>query len=91
MTQAVHDPNGIPAVLGASATDGVTPTPLYLDPTFFSLVVDDNTTGSNLSTNIAKRDLNNIRVTMGVSSADGVTPVMIYIDPSTKKLLINSN
>ena len=90
MTRAVRDPNGIPVTLGTSSTDGITPTPVAVDPTFFSLIVDDNTTGSNAG-NLEKRDQNSVPVAMGVSSVDGITPVTIYIEVATKKLLINSN
>ena len=91
MTDVIRDSNGVPAASGTSATDGVTVVPLYLDPTTHGIQLDDNTTGSDLSTKVARRDRNQLPVMMGVSSVDGVTLVPLYIDPSTKKLLLNSN
>lgn len=91
MTRAVQDNNGIPVAQGVSNADGSTPTSLGVDPTMHGIQIDDNTTGSDLSGDIAHRDDNNQPVLMGVSSADGVTPVEIYIIPTGNKLLINSN
>ena len=89
MTQAKKDNNQIPVLLGTDSTDGITPTPLKASPSTHALKTNDNTTGSNLSGNIAYRDNNGYTVMMGVSNADGVTPVPIYALLSTGALLIN--
>lgn len=91
MTNAIKDNNGIPVIMGASNADGVTMAPFFVHPTTHALEIDDNTTGSDLSGNIAERDDNQITTTMGVSNSDGSTPTVPYIDPSAKKILVNSN
>ncbi len=91
MTQAKKDNNGIPVILGTSNVDGETPTPVKADPTTHSLEVDDDTTGSDLSDDIASRDNNGVTVMMAVSETDGVTPTALYTDPTNGKLLIDSN
>lgn len=91
MTNAKIDNNGIKTALGTSSTDGVTPLLMYVDPTTHGVEIDDNTTGSDLSGDIAKRDQNSEPVILGVSSSDGLTPTPIYIESAANKLLINSN
>lgn len=91
MTRAVQDQNGIPVAQGVSNADGSTPTSLGVDPVMNGVEIDDDTTGSDLSGDIAHRDDNRRPVLMGVSSVDGVTPVEIYINPTGNKLLVNSN
>lgn len=91
MTQAKKDNNQIPTILGTSNTDGETPILVQVNPANFALSADDDTTGTDLSDDIASRDDNGVTVLMGISSVDGVTPTAIYADSSTGKLLINSN
>lgn len=91
MTNTVRDNNGVPVAQGASHADGVTLTPFFVDPSTHGLEVDDDTTGSDLSGNIAQRDANNVPSVMGTSSSDGATPTVPYLNATTKKLLINSN
>lgn len=90
MVQAKRDENGYLTGLAASNADGVTPVLLQVNISNQSLVVNDGTTGTDLSGNIASRDQNNYPVLMGVSSADGVTPTAIYADPATGALLIQT-
>lgn len=90
MAQAAFDNNGVPTILGTSNADGSTPVRIKVDATSHALITDDNTTGSDLSDDIAGRDANGRTVLMGLSSVDGVTPVEIYADPATGALLINS-
>jgi len=90
MANAARDANYVPTLLATDNADGSTPMRVYVDPTAHSLDVDDDTTGSDLSGNIASRDANYVPVLMGVSSVDGVTPTAIYGDPATGKLLIDS-
>jgi hypothetical protein len=90
MANAARDANYVPTLLGTSNADGITPMRVYVDPTAHSLDIDDDTTGSDLSGNVASRDANYVPVLMGVSSADGITPTPIYGDPATGKLLIDS-
>lgn len=91
MAQAKFDNNKIPTMLGTSNVDGSTPTIVTADPSTHVLDVDDDTTGSDLSGDIANRDQNGVVVFMAVSSVDGVTPVAVYADPATGKLLVNSS
>jgi hypothetical protein len=92
MTNVTRDANGVWGMLGTSNADGITVLPVQVDPTLHGIIIDDNTTGSNLSANnVGKRDQNQVPVLMGVSNVDGVTPVQCYIDSATGKLLINSN
>lgn len=90
MAQAPRDNNGVTTLLCTSNGDGSTPVAVQVDPTAHGIYVDNNTTGSDLSGDIAARDQNAVPVAMGVSSADGVTPTPIYADPATGFLLINS-
>jgi hypothetical protein len=91
MTNAYRDENHIPVKLAISNADGITTLPLTLDPSTHGLSVDDDTTGSPVTSAYADRDENHVPVMMAVSSADGVTPVPLVIDSATGKLLINSN
>ncbi len=89
MTQAKIDNNNIKTLIGQLNTDGVTPTLVKADPTTHAISADDNTTGSDLSGDIAKRDDNREPTQLAVSNADGITPVPLYVD-SDGKLLIQS-
>lgn len=90
MVQTKRDNNGYPTAIVASNADGSTPVLLQVNVSNQSLVVNDGTTGSDLSGDNASRDQNNYPVLMGVSSADGVTPTAIYADPATGALLIKT-
>lgn len=91
MTNAKKDNNQVPVLLGASNADGTTPLPIQVDPATHEIIMDDNTTGSNLSDSNARRDNNAIPIGLAVSSIDDVTPVMIYIDSVTNKLLVTTS
>lgn len=91
MAQARKDQNYVSTRLATSNADGTTPLNLQANPTTHALDVDDGTTGSDLSGDIAARDQNHIPVILAVSEVDGVTPVAVYIDSSTKKLLVDSS
>lgn len=90
MTDAKIDNNGIKTAIFLSNADGKSTLPLWVDPVSHGLVIDDNTTGSDLGSIPAKRDRNNDPVQLGVSSADGITPVAPYIDSVSNKLLVKS-
>lgn len=91
MTNSKIDQNGIRSAQGISNADGITPLRLYLDPNTHEIIIDDNTTGSDLSGDNAKRDENYEPTLLGTSSSDNSTPVPIYIKSSNNALLINSN
>lgn len=84
------DQNQVDTLLGTSNADGKTPVIIKASPTAHSLATDDNTTGSDLSNDIASRDNNMVPVLIAVSSADGITPVAIYAD-ANGQLLIKSS
>lgn len=90
MAEAQKDQNHVSTRLATSNSDGVTPLNIRAHPTQHYLDTDDNTTGSDLSGDIASRDQNHIPVIMAVSELDGVTPVAVYIDAVTNKLLVDS-
>jgi hypothetical protein len=90
MANAARDANYVPTLLATDNTDGATPMRVSVDPVTHGLDTSDNTTGSDLSGDIASRDANYVPVLMGVSSADGVTPTAVYGDPATGALLIDS-
>jgi len=88
---AKRDENRIPTMITALNTDGSTLTNVKINPTNFALKVDDDTTGTDQSTNINDlRDENRVTGLWATSSVDGITPVQLYVD-SDGKLLINSN
>jgi hypothetical protein len=102
-TTAYKDGNGVNTIIAASNADGKTPVRIYANPSTHSLMIDDNTTGSNAGNNNgnAARDTNFVPVWIAVSSVtatvdgvnyvEGVTPVEVYGDPATGSILINSN
>jgi len=90
MAEAPRDNNRVPTILATSNVDGVTPLPIYVDPTTHFVQVDDGATGSDLSDDNADRDGNRVPVMLGVSNADGETTVPIYGDPANGNLLIKS-
>lgn len=90
MANASRDENGVPALLGALNTDGITTIRVGASASTHSLSVDDNTTGTDMGVPNAPRDQNSVPVLMAVSSVDGVTPVVVYAT-SDGKLFIDSN
>ena len=90
MANAQRDENNVPTMLGVLNSDGVTVTPVQVNPANHALKVDDNTTGSDLGPSRALRDENFVPTKIVVSSVDGITPVVLYAD-SNGKLLIDSN
>lgn len=90
MAEAKRDNNFVPTALGTSNADGTTPLLVQADPTNHGISALDDTTGSDLSGDLASRDNNRVTVIMAVSETDGTTPVAVYIDSATGKLLIDS-
>ena len=86
---AKHDQNGIPTLLGALNTDGVTPIAVEATASINALNVSNGTSGSDNGTTNAQRDVDRIPILMAVSAADGITPVEIYAD-SSGNLLVRS-
>lgn len=87
---AKRDENRIPTLQAVLNTDGETPINLEVNvASNNSLMVDNNTTGSDNGPADAKRDDNRIPVAMAVSEIDGVTPVVLYVN-SSGELLIDS-
>jgi hypothetical protein len=91
MANAKRDNNKIPTALITSNADGITLLNLLADPVTHGIIMDDNTTGSDLGSNPVKRDSNGVAGFMAVSSSNSSTPVALYGDSSTSALLINSN
>lgn len=89
MATTVFDENRIPALTATSEDDGSTPIRIKADATTHGLMVDDGTTGSDLSGDNAARDANRRTVLMAVSETDGVTPVSVYVT-ADGALLIDS-
>lgn len=88
MTNATRDENNRPAILAVLNTDGITVTPVEINPTTHALSVDNNTTGTDQGPQRALRDENFVTTMLAVSDVDGVTPVALYVD-SNGKLLID--
>lgn len=86
MTNAKRDQNSVPAILGVLNTDGVTITPVKIDPSTHKLAVSDGISGSNHGTTNVKRDQNYRTALMAVST-DGVTPVALYVTSAGELLL----
>jgi hypothetical protein len=89
MSEAKRDQNFVPTLIGVLNTDGETPTLIKASSDHY-LEVDDNSTGSDLSGDVARRDKNHVPVALAVSEDDGVTPVELYVN-SDGKLLVDSN
>lgn len=87
MTDAVRDNNRNPALLGTLQSDGVSPTPIQVNPINLAIKVVDDTTGTASTRVDAPRDNNRVTVLMGVSSADMTTPVPIAVDGSGNLLI----
>ena len=80
MTDAARDKNRNPTLLGTLQSDGITPTPIQVNPANLALKVIDATTGTASTLVDAPRDNNRVPVMMGVSSSDMTTPVPIAVD-----------
>lgn len=89
MADAVRDDNSVPALIAALNTDGATATRVYAKIATNCLVVNDDTTGSDLTRDIDLRDANGVPFMMAVSEVDGVTPVVLYVN-SQGELLVDS-
>jgi hypothetical protein len=89
MANAARDENRVTVLMGASSSDGTTPTAAKADPTAHYVFTDDDTTGSDLSGDIAPRDQNFVPVAIAASESDGITPVVLYVNGSGE-LLIDS-
>lgn len=89
MSNAKRDQNGVPTLICALNTDGITPTRVKVNPVGNKIKYVDATTGTDHGRTVAVRDENFVPVLMAISSADGVTPVEVYAD-SSGNLLINS-
>jgi len=91
MTDAKRDQNRVTVLLGVSNVDGVTPTPVYVNPVSHAVLVSGASDGLTpvVGTKI-KRDSNRVPVGRGVSSADGTTPLPYHVDPTTKRLLVSN-
>lgn len=90
MANAVLDGNHNPTMIGTLSTDGETPTLVKATASNHAVDVSDNTTGSDLSDDVASLDANHFPVLMAVSSADGSTPVAVYVN-SSGELLVDSS
>jgi hypothetical protein len=85
---SIIDQNRIPVMMAALDSDGETLTNIQVVGNAMS--VDDNTTGSDNSSNVNDlRDENFKTALWATSSVDGITPVQLYCDINGK-LLINS-
>jgi hypothetical protein len=85
---SIIDQNRIPVMMAVLDSDGKTLTNVQVVGNAMS--VDDNTTGSNNSTNVNSLRNENFKTALwATSSVDGITPVQLYCDVDGK-LLINS-
>jgi len=88
MTDAKRDNNQVPVMLGVSNADGKTPTPIKIDPTSHTILMENGSSGTDLGGDDAARDNNQVPVMLAVSEDDGETPVPLYINPATGALLV---
>lgn len=86
---AGKDQNNVSTIIGLLNTDGVTIQPINADPSNHGLKINDNTTGTDQGSHIA-RDENFVPVAFVKSSAGDGALVPLYVD-SSNMLLINSN
>ncbi len=89
MTDAKRDNNSIPVDLAVLQADGVTPSPIRVDPSTHYLKVVDGTTGTDQGTLPARRDANSVTTLMAVSNDGNATLVPLYLD-SSFNLLVKS-
>lgn len=90
MANAKRDENRITTMTGVLNTDGFTVTNVNADPTSNnSMMVDDNTTGSDNgpTPGRALRDGNYVTTLYAVSEVDGETPVALYVTNSGELLI----
>ena len=90
MVRAQKDNNGVNTMIALSNADGSTILNVSANASSNLLMVEDGTSGSDLSGDNAAHDENYVTTLMAVSSADGVTPVPIYLNSSSKGLLVKS-
>lgn len=89
MSNASHDENHVPTLIGTLDSDGASIIPVTANPSTHRLSTSDGTGGSNNGPTNAPHDENHVPTLIAVSSVDGVTPVVVYAD-SNGKLLINT-
>jgi hypothetical protein len=87
MTNAKRDDNNVPTMLGVLNSDGLTVTPVKINPANNALSVDNDVTGSDNGPDHALRDENYVTTLMAVSSADGTTLIPLYVDADGKLLI----
>ncbi len=89
MANAKRDPNRVTTLTALLETDGTTIMNLGAEPTTHTLMVDDNTTGSDNgpTPERALRDENYVTTIYAVSSADGETPVALYANADGELLI----
>jgi len=88
MSEAKHDQNRVTVAQGVSSDDGVTPTPIYMDPTTSFIQVDitqDPTLPATLSLT-GKHDGNRVPVMYGVTDDANLDVVPIAVDADGKIL-----
>ena len=85
MSNAKHDNNDRPTVIGTLQSDGLTIVRMKVNPAG-GIKISDGTSGTNLATNLAQIDGNGVSAWTGVSSVDGVTIVPIAFDSSGNML-----
>lgn len=82
MANAGRDSNGATTKIGVLDSDGVTTAQLKAIPTTHEVLMEDGSSGSDLSGDNAARDANGVTALMATSNADGTTPVPLYINAS---------
>ena len=88
MAQAPRDDNGVPAWLGLSSVDGVTPVPIQIDSVTGGMKIDTMSTISFSPIDVAGRDQNNVETVLAQTEGD-TTVLPIYVNPATGGVLID--
>lgn len=84
---APRDDNSVPAWMGISCVDGITPVPIRINAANGGMMVDYVSTISFSPADVANRDANSVPVRLAQNtSAPGVLP--IYVNPATGAVLI---
>lgn len=88
MAQAPRDDNSVPAWLGISSVDGVTPVPIQINAVTGGMKIDTMTTISFSPIDVAGRDENTAESVLAQNeTADNILPV--YVNPATGAVLID--
>jgi hypothetical protein len=90
MTNAQRDDNNVPTMIAVLDSDGLTVTPVKINPANFGLKVDNDTTGSDLGPARALHDDNFVPTKLSVSSADVTRIVPLYVDSEGNLLIDNT-